>query len=308
MNKDVKILLRKVGIFILPVIAWVCIVLIVDPFNYFNLSNLVSKKAKEKSAQKLNSLLYNSINFKNNPTNSVIIGDSRIRKLPNKRIKEITGDTYYTMHSNAAKLNEIIDLFWFSVEHSKLKNVLIGINFNLYNEYAYANRVADVKQMIDNPLIYIFNGNIAETIYLSVKNELFGIAIKKKKDRDEFWNYTIKTVAKNHYSKYKHPDKILEKLQKVSAFCEKNNINLTMLIVPHHKNFHNQLIDFGLAKEEERFKKEIKGMGNVIDFDYPNIITNNKACFGDPIHTTDSIGKIIVDEIFLDSLIVGKRL
>ena len=63
------------------------------------------------------------------------------------------------MYSNAAKLNEIIDLFWFCNEHSKLKNVLIGINFNLYNEYAYANRVADVKEMIGNPLIYIFNGN-----------------------------------------------------------------------------------------------------------------------------------------------------
>ena len=58
MNKDVKILLRKVSVFVLPVFAWICIVLIVDPFNYFNVSNLISIKAKEKSAQQLNSLLY----------------------------------------------------------------------------------------------------------------------------------------------------------------------------------------------------------------------------------------------------------
>ena len=36
--------------------------------------------------------------------------------------------------------------------------------------------------------------------------------------------------------------------------------------------------------------------------------TNNKACFGDPLHTTDSIGKIMVDEIFLDSLVIGRKL
>ena len=219
MDKNVKILLRKGSIFILPILVWICIVLIVDPFNYFGVSNLISEKAKEKSAQKLNSLLYNSVNFKNHPTNSVIIGDSRIRKLPNERIKELTGDSYYTMFSNAAKLNEIIDLFWFCTEHSKLKNVLIGINFNLYNEYAYANRVADVKEMIANPLIYIFNSNIAETILLSLKNELFGINVNEKKDRDELWDYSIKTIAKNHYSKYKHPTKILERLDTVNNYC-----------------------------------------------------------------------------------------
>lgn len=308
MNRDVKILLRKVGIFVLPVFAWICIVLIVDPFNYFNMSNLISIKAKKKSAQQLNSLLYNAVNFKNNPTNSIIIGDSRIKKLPNERIKEITGDTYYTMCSNAAKLNEIIDLFWFSTEHSKLKNVVIGINFNLYNEYSYANRVADVQEMIDNPFIYIFNNNTAETVYLSLKNELLGINGKKERNKEEFWNYNIQTVAKNHYSKYKYPDKILERLQEMSTYCKVNGIKLTVLIVPIHLDFHNRLVDYNLSEQEERFKNEIKEIGNVIDFDYANIITNNKACFSDPLHTTDSIGKIMVDEIFLDSLTIGIKL
>lgn len=308
MNNDVKILLRNVGVFVLPIFTWICIVLVVDPFNYFNVPNLISIKAKEKSAQQLNSLLYNAVNFKNNPTNSIIIGDSRIRKLPNERIKEITGDTYYTMYSNAAKLNEIIDLFWFSAEHSKLKNVLIGINFNLYNEYAYANRVADVKEMIDNPFIYIFNNNTAETIYLSLKNEFLDISEKKKRNKEEFWNYNIQTIAKNHYSKYKYPEKILERLQEMSTYCKDNGIKLTMLIVPVHLDFHNRLVDYNLSEQEERFKNEIKEIGNVIDFDYTNIITNNKSCFNDPLHTTDSIGEIMVDEIFLDSLVIGRKL
>jgi len=110
MNKNVKILLRKGSVFILPIIAWICIVIIVDPFNYFNVSNTISKNENEKSAQQINSLLYNTINFKNNLTNSIIIGDSRIRKLPTEEIKKLTGDDYYAMHSNRAKLNEIIIL------------------------------------------------------------------------------------------------------------------------------------------------------------------------------------------------------
>ena len=157
MNLEVKILLKKLGFFISPVIIWIFIVVLIDPFNYFNISNVISQTSKEKSAKKLNSLLYNTIYYKNNPTKNIIIGDSRIRKLPVKKIKELTGETYYTLHSNAAKLNELIDLFWLSTEYADIENIVIGINFNIYNQYAYANNVADVKALLKNPLIYIFN-------------------------------------------------------------------------------------------------------------------------------------------------------
>ena len=307
MNTELKILLRKGGVFILPIITWMIIVVIVDPFNYFNFYEAISQQTK-KSSQKLNPLLYNSINFKNNPTNSVIIGDSRVRKLPTKRIQELTGDTYYTLHSNGAKLNEIIDLFWLSTKYSKLKNVIIGINFNLYNEYAYSNRTEDVREMINNPLIYIFNYTIAKTVCLSIKNELFGIPIQKKKNRNDFWNYSINTTAKNQYSKYKYPNRMLEKLKKISDYCKEKNINLTLLIVPNHMDFHDQLVKYNLLDEEIQFKEEISSIGRVIDFDYPNSITNCKSCFTDPIHTTDSISMIIVNDLFTDSLVVGKLL
>ena len=308
MNKELKILLRKGSVFILPIIAWLCIVVIVDPFNYFNLSNTISQHSKEKSAQKLNSLLYNSINFKNHPTNSVIIGDSRIRRLPIQQLKKLTGDNYYTLHSNAAKLNEIIDLFWLTNEHTELENVIIGINFNLYNDYAYANRVADVQEMLRNPFIYIFNWNIAETVYLSLKNEFFGIHKKNSKKKEKFWEHTITTVATNHYSKYRHPEKTLKRLKEVGDYCLGNNINLNLIIVPHYKEFHDRLVEFNLTEEEIQFKKEISTIGRVVDFDYPNSITNCKPCFTDPIHTTDSISMIMVNDLFSDSLVVGRLL
>ena len=189
-----------------------------------------------------------------------------------------------------------------------MENIIIGINFNLYNEYAYSNRMEDVKALLNNKFIYIFNWNILETVYLTIKNEFFGIESNEKKDRDEFWSYTIKTIAKNHYSKWKHPNKSLLRLEEMGVYCKANNINLTLLIVPNQKEFHNRLVEFNLVKEEEHFKNEIKNIGKVIDFDFPNSITNCKFCFSDPLHTTDSISTIIVNEIFSDSLVIGREL
>jgi len=182
------------------------------------------------------------------------------------------------------------------------------INFNLYNEYAYSNRMEDVKELLNNKFIYIFNWNILETVYLAIKNEFIGIESNEKRDRDEFWNYTIGIIAKNHYSKWKYPQKILLRLKEMEAYCKANNINLRLLIVPHQEEFHDRLVEFNLAEEEKSFKDEIKNIGRVIDFDFPNSITNCKSCFSDPIHITDSVSTIIVNEIFSDSLTIGIEL
>ena len=139
MKKDLKKIIFRIFILSIPFIIWVISLLIVDPFNYFNLNNYIKNTSKEKTARKFNSLLYNTIAFKNNPSANIIIGDSRIKRLPSEEIKQITGDNYFILHSNAAKLNEIIDLFWLTTKYKKLENVVLGVNFNLYNEFAYAN-------------------------------------------------------------------------------------------------------------------------------------------------------------------------
>ena len=173
MNKDLKKIITKFSVFAMPILIWIGLLSIVDPFNYFQLNNFITIKSKEKTAKKFNSLLYNTIAFKNNPSPNIIIGDSRIKRFPLESIKKLSGDDYFILHSNAAKLNEIIDLFWLTNKKIKLENVIIGINFNLYNEFAYANRVSEVEEMIQNPLLYIFNGNVMEmtfkaAIYLSL--------------------------------------------------------------------------------------------------------------------------------------------
>ena len=323
MNKDLKKIIAKFSFFAIPILIWIALLCFVDPFNYFQLNNFITIKSKEKTAKKFNSLLYNTIAFKNNPSPNIIIGDSRIKRFPLESIKKLSGDDYFILHSNAAKLNEIIDLFWLTNKKIKLENVIIGINFNLYNEFAYANRVSEVEEMTQNPLLYIFNGNVMEMTFKAAIYHFSNVAIpdvkrnimlkkelngKSYKDKKVWWDYNIKTVAKNQYSKYKYPKKIKERLNEVNKYCEDNDINLIFINVPHNAEFSNRKNDFNLSEAEAQYKKEISEFGTVIDYDFPNQITNCKKCFTDPIHTNDSINLLMVREIFSDSLIIGKRL
>ena len=323
MNKDLKKLIINCGIFSIPIVMWILTLFVVDPFNYFSDNKVIDEQTKLQSARKLNSLLYNTIAFKNNPTPNIIIGDSRIKRLPIKEIKKLSGDDYFILHSNAAKLNEIIDLFWLCNDFTKLENVLLGVNFNLYNEYAYANRVQEVKEINTNPLLYIFNGSVLEITSKIIFNHITDLGFpnisrsimlkkamngKSTLDKQTWWNFNINTVAKNQYSKYKYPKELKDRLNEVNKYCEDNDINLIFINVPHNVEFSNRKNDFNLSNAEAQYKKDISEFGTVIDYDFPNQITNCKKCFTDPIHTNDSINLLMVREIFSDSLIIGKRL
>ena len=323
MNKDLKKIITRFSVFAMPILIWIGLLSIVDPFNYFQLNNFITIKSKEKTAKKFNSLLYNTIAFKNNPSPNIIIGDSRIKRFPLESIKKLSGDDYFILHSNAAKLNEIIDLFWLCNDFTKLENVLLGVNFNLYNEYAYANRVQEVKEINTNPLLYIFNGSVLEITSKIIFNHITDLGFpnisrsimlkkamngKSTLDKQAWWNFNINTVAKNQYSKYKYPKELKDRLNEVNKYCEDNDINLIFINVPHNVEFSNRKNDFNLSNAEAQYKKDISEFGTVIDYDFPNQITNCKKCFTDPIHTNDSINLLMVREIFSDSLIIGKKL
>ena len=79
---------------------------------------------------------------------------------------------------------------------------------------------------------------------------------QKLKDKKIWWQYNISTVAKNQYSIYKYPKKLIPRLKEVNEYCIENNINLTLLNVPHHQEFRQRVTDFNLIDEENRFKKE----------------------------------------------------
>lgn len=323
MKRDLKKITYKISVFSIPILIWISLLAMADPFNYFNLNNFINNSSKEKTARKFNSLLYNTIGYKNTPTPNIIIGDSRIKRLPIKEIKKITGDNYFILHSNAAKLNEIADLFWLSTKYTKLENVVIGINFNLYNEFAYANRVNEVEQMIKNPLLYIFNGNVLEITFKTIIHHFSDVVVpdikrnimfkkelngKSFSDKEAWWEYNINTVAKNQYSKYKYPKQLKERLNEINNFCLEQNINLIFLNVPHNEEFSRRKNDFNLSEAEAIYKNDISEFEKVIDYDFPNQITSCKECFTDPIHTNDSINLIIAKEIFSDSLVIGREL
>lgn len=295
----------------IPFLIWTLLVVVVDPFNYFGVSSVFSNETKAMNAEKLNSLLYRSVAFKNSPSPNILVGDSRTDLLPTQDIEKKTGKSFRKLTTNAAKLNEIIELVYFANDYQKLKTVVIGINFNMFNEFGYADRVKDVKEMIDMPTRYVFNSSVAETIYYVVRGALTGknIVDQPPMTREEFWKWNIDEKATHWYGKYKYPTQLYSDILKLDDFAVNNDITLIFVVVPHHIEFHDRLIDYGLGNEELKFKDFLRGLKSpVIDYDYKNVITTNKENFSDPVHYNEHIGTLIVNEIWGESMVIGKKL
>ena len=309
---EFRLFFKRGLLFVSPLIVWVMMVMVVDPFNYFNWSHVFSQQVKRDNAGSLNSLLFNMLKEAHDPCENLIIGDSRAEDLPVEHIEKITGRRYFILGANALKLNESLDLFYFANRIKPLKRVVFTLNFNEFNAYAFADRVTSVESIIHNPLLYLFDTSVAQAGFYVAKSSLTGhqsVSSVPPMSADEWWNYIVEVRGREHYERFRYPDALYERIQKMVAFAKAQGIEVTFIVVPNHADFQKRVREFGLDEQYLRFKRDLSRLDvRVVDFDYVNDITTERSDFRDPLHSNEKIGLLIADEVFHGPLSEGKLL
>jgi hypothetical protein len=227
-----KKFLIKGLLFSVPFICYSLIIVLVDPYNYFGVSSLISNNIKRKYSSKLNYVVWEILRFNENPKENIFLGDSRMSGINKEKVKEESGLDFYDFAYGGGTLQEIIDTFWYANSKIRLKNVYIGINFNLYNAFNVRNRVQGAIDVVHNPLLYLSNRNTTEAAYYcfkSVFNSSTESIERPDLDKKEFWKFKINEVGTRFYAKYKYPQNYYDQLKKISEYCKKKNIKLTFL-------------------------------------------------------------------------------
>lgn len=277
----------------------------IDPYNIIHKEynpNINEKKLE--ISLKINPILYKLQRFKANPTDAIIIGDSRMNALPVSKFEELTHKETTNLSIGGGTLPEIIETFWYVAQLHKLKEVYIGINFNLYNEHNRNNRVKDAIILVESPISYLFSKYCYEALFLIIKSSITNKSIKMgvpSITREAFWKYQLEN-SKKFYALYKYPYSFEKSLMEISNYCKANNIKLVFCIPPTHIDLEQSIIEFHLEKEQGLFKSALFSIGSTFDFDYPNEITQNNSNFSDPFHFKDSISTIIIKEIAANNI------
>lgn len=296
-KKYFKTLIIIIAIVISSIIA---INYIVDPYNYNKRFNLGYDK--KEISYKMNYRIYKLLEYKNNPSSNILLGDSRTDSISTDEIKKVTGEDYYNFAYGGGTLQEAIDNFWYAANIKKLKNVYIGINFNLFSDNNNMDLVEEAKNVIKSPTNYYLNSFVLKTSFYNLVYKFLNKNLYSEKpsmNKEEFWKYQLgNQVTGGFYGNYKWPDNYINELKEIKSYCDKNNINLVIWIPPTHVDLQNKVKDYNLQNEYNNYKVTLKAITKVIDFDTTNEITVNKDNFKDPYHFNENIMKLLVKKIW----------
>lgn len=298
-----KKFLKNICLGLIPLGIYMVFIISIDPYNYF--SDSFKTKNKSKISETNNRALNQILSLKNTEFEKIIVGDSRAGALDKDYIFENYQLDFEKIVFPAAKLNEINDLVYFMVRNQSINEIIIGMNFNMFNDFAFSTKADEILKIYERPLFYIFNFNIFKLSIKILNNHLFKLDVTDSKptiSKDEFWQHHLNTKSKWQYSRFKYPLEYAEKIKELDDYCFKNDIKLTVILFPHHYDDIKVLKSYNLIEDKKRFYALMKELnGKVINYDYYHQNILRKDNFDDPVHFNQKIAKIIVDEIFSNS-------
>lgn len=292
MNNELTVvgrIAKRLLLFGLPFFAAIALVLVVDPYDCFGtgLKNMAGLKAQVAGPR--NYALAKLGKYRQTREPCILLGDSKTGALSVSNITQLTGRQFANLAYGGGSLPEMIDTFWYAVSLTDIKEVYMGMNLVLYNEYQNGNRVTPALDVLNNPLLYLINRDVLSSTFETIYLKMCGVQnVEKEKpdrSREEFWRYQMNVSAKRFFAKYKHPEKYREQLAEIAAYCKEKNILLNFIILPGHADLQNSMREqYGLASAEAKMLEDIAVFGRVWNFDVVDDVTIQMDNFGDPFH------------------------
>ncbi len=297
-----KYFFKRFLIFLIPVVLYVVLVIIIDPYNYFSTTNKVVDPALKKSiSNKISNPLFELVAFEKQPTPHVLLGSSQTGLISPDIIKEYTGNQFSNMSYGGGTLPELITTFWELTKRTQLKEVYMGISFIDFNGSQYRNRITEALKIKNNFISYTFSKSALESTFLILKS----LALNKKIEigkpdmsEDEFWKFQLDVTANRFYKTHSYPVNYYVSLKQIADYCDANNIKLVFFIPPSHVDLQKKVEEFKLQAEENRFRQDLNKLGDVYDFNYPNDFTKERHNFSDPFHVVNAGSRTVTAELF----------
>ena len=293
--------LQRLAVFSIPFGVYFAFIVVVDPFAYLNIVH-TARERKIANASALNQCFWKMNEFRQRPVPRILLGDSRMLPIRPEMLLAKTGDEYFNFAYGGSSLQEMIETFWFASRLTKLREVYVGLNLNVYNDYNYTDRTAMFTTINTNPALYLVNRTVLRAAVYDVYSWATRTDLKigvPNMSREAFWQEQLGPLTAAYYTSYVYPNKYKRRLDEIGVYCKAHGIRLRFIIFPTHVELQNRVHDFHLERAAAQFRQDLAHMGQTFDFDYQNDITSKKENFSDPYHYTEPIVPVLVREVWL---------
>lgn len=289
----------KAVYFSLPIILFCLIIVAIDPYNLFNISKLIDDEAKYNMTNRSHeikskaNMLWKAIEFKRDPCDKVIIGDSQGFHFREKLITDLTGEKIYNFCVPAASFETTTNIFWFATEQVELKKVYFQVSFALSNTKFSYNLFEYASDYLNKPYKYLFSKEILRDSYCNVgykitENPIWvndPYFVKPSSEIDSLSESWADVIFANYY----YPEKYLDELKKIAGYCSQNKIELEFISMPCYQWVNDYIIDNGLAANQDKFFEDIQTCGNLHNYSELKNVNSNRNNFYDYFHSNQNI-------------------
>jgi hypothetical protein len=301
-------------------IAWI---VLIDPFNYFYLVSVAGNRKKIENYRfvpelsMLGTMVWKLSEYNRSRCKNIILGDSRVVGMSSDTIKKMTGLQFYNFGTPGGDCGTYINLFWYANERVRLKNVYIAVSFHNYGvswrrdlfEEAMRIRHTVYPLFTEGPFIRqtaeITKAAIARHKIRIPRTDPMGTQIphgkesfvERSPEMQQTWDSKVKE-QQTTFKLYKYPNDYLNGLRHIALYCAQHNIRLVFFIPPNYREVHDLARAAYLEGAYNRFKQDIRSLGETYDFDYPSDITENKDYYYDIVHFNWVVYDILYREVW----------
>lgn len=234
-----KHILRNLALLLVPVLAYFCLFAAFEPNNYFGLHPNTDSDAPISRLK----------DFKRQPGNSIIIGDSRFAHFDMDLVEQTSGRPWQNLAFGGASLREGIDLLNWSLDNNPdLEEVIFGFSFYTINQGYDTDRMSNLEKTLNNPFAYFFNLEYNVNMLTNLQNQITG-RVDAPETGD--WVYPQDYIAADgtvyevHTLLAEYPAALitkcenwalntsqLDRLYEAAARCAERGVKLTVVLAP----------------------------------------------------------------------------
>jgi hypothetical protein len=297
-------------IFLSPFILNAFLIIIVDPYNFYNVSHIVpdeNKKAcigRTMESTPRGNICWKLLEYERNPLENILIGDSRMVHIHDSISENILGEKVYNFSVPGANFITLKDIFWEAVENKNIKNIYIQISFLNFSKNVNYDLKANLDKFRSSPLKYLYDKDIisdtwTNIYYLASKNPKIVDINYRERNVDSWERARIMSVRR--LERYDYSEEFEQELNKISRYCKDNKINLYYILIPNHVGFNELVEEMGAEDEYQTFINFVHSQGETINLKTLQQISSNDNNFKDYFHfepaILDSLTKMIWKEV-----------
>jgi len=301
---DLRGLLTRIAAIAAPFAMVFALVVVVDPYDYFGWSKVISKDLKLKClyhdgrTMPFSNTLWKILRFKEQPVENVLLGDSRLSHFDLPYLHQVSGQTYANMGIPGGNYRTISDLFAYTDSVAHLKQVLVQVSFRGMNKgMSDWDIYSEPRMLMKNPFLYLTNRRVLEATLLNVRGTIAPNSVEYDVLPPDHWQQVL-DMERANAANFQLDTTEFQLLRNIAVRCRAHGAHLLFVEYPTHPEVQEIYAKAGLDPVMADYIKRLSAIAPTIDLDRPGLFPTDRSEWRDPLHLTTAAQHTVIDMVW----------